>query len=394
MGVSSVSQGIEIADEENDEQPVDKIDKIFRQLKQLKNSSIDPHFQGHRELEEEVLKEVYDKDVQQMLEKPDYKSCLKEIFIGSGDFDFELVNAYPLPIIILISACDDVSEEFEKFLLSKEDLTSRDIYLILNYLCQKEFTRHKILNLLKQNPQMKEVMEIFEQAGLPPKLLDYYGLTAEQISKIAEPNVIEQIRLRVLCEQKEEHSVALNHLLNEIHAICGILDEEAKGKKKYEANQVAAFLRKQRVPHRTHAQIRNLFDRRNKSTVSHADPIAWAVTKDEYMNYRSNVGDCLKHLEPIIEEFQHPAWAEAKQRYKKKLESIPYVQKGYIKIDGNNAKVVVVLSKESTEIIEQLAEIDREINLKFRPLYFFVEYEPSEDYFELDGFECFYKTCP
>ena len=95
----------------------------------------------------------------------------------------------------------------------------------------------------------------------------------------------------------------------------------------------------------------------------------------------------------MIEEFQSPAWEEAKQRYKKKLKAIPCVQKGYIKIDDNNAKIVIVLAEESVGIIEQLAEIDREINLKFRPLYFFVEYEQSEDYLELDGFECFYKTC-
>ena len=65
------------------------------------------------------------------------------------------------------------------------------------------------------------------------------------------------------------------------------------------------------------------------------------------------MGDCLRHLEQIIEEFQPPAWKEVKQRYRKKLEAIPRVQKGYIKIDGNNAKVVIVLAEESVGIIEQ-----------------------------------------
>ena len=293
--LKKVSLGIEIADEENDEQPADKIEKIFRQLKKLKNSSIDPHFQGHRELEEEVLKEVYDKSVQQMLKKCDYKSRLREIFMASDGFDFELVNAYPLPIIILILACDEVPKEFEKFLLSKEDLTSRDIYLILSYLCQIEFAQHEFLDLLKQNPQMKEVMEIFEDR-LSPMLIGYYGLRAEQVSKIVEPNVTEQIRLRALCELKGEYSVALNHLLNEIHAICYILDEAANDPEKYKADGVNTFLSNQNTPHETHAKIHNLFDRRNKSPVSHADPIAWAVTKDEYMDYRHNVGNCLQHL--------------------------------------------------------------------------------------------------
>lgn len=95
-------------------------------------------------------------------------------------------------------------------------------------------------------------------------------------------------------------------------------------------------------------------------------------------------------LKRIIEEVEPPAWQELKQLYRDKLEDLLYVKKGYIKIDGNNADVVIVLSEESVEIIEHLAGIDLEINLQFRPLYFFVEYESSEDYLELDDFERFY----
>ena len=95
-------------------------------------------------------------------------------------------------------------------------------------------------------------------------------------------------------------------------------------------------------------------------------------------------------LKRIIEEVEPPAWQELKQLYREKLEEIPYVQEGYIKIDGNNADVVIVLAEESVEIIKQLAQIDLEINLKFRPLYFYVEYKRSTNYSELDDFERFY----
>ena len=59
----------------------------------------------------------------------------------------------------------------------------------------------KLLKRLKQNPQMKKIMEFFEDSSLS-KLKGYYGLRAEQISKIAEPNVTEQIRLRVCASKK------------------------------------------------------------------------------------------------------------------------------------------------------------------------------------------------
>ena len=97
-------------------------------------------------------------------------------------------------------------------------------------------------------------------------------------------------------------------------------------------------------------------------------------------------------LKRIIEEVEPPAWQELKQFYKEKLAEIPYVEEGYIKINGKDADVILVLSEYSVDRIKRLAKIDLEINLKFRPFYFFVEYKLSEDYLELDDFEHFYAT--
>lgn len=292
-----VSKEFEIADEENKQSPHDKIDNIIGQLKKLKHSDIDPYFERHGEVDEEMLKEVYDDSVKEMLKMRKTKTRLKNIFLGSAGFDFELVNADPTPIIILMLACDTVPEEFENFLLSKAHLTSRDINLTLTYLCQKEFSQPNLLRLLKQNPQMQEVMEIYVKAKLPSISLGYFELTKKQtLESITQPYVIEQIRLRILCEQKGEYSVALNHLFNEIHAICRDLDKTSKGAKKYEAPEVNDYLKSQCVRNETRVKIWNLSDRRNKNPVSHADPIAWPVSKEDYLDYRYHVGECLKCL--------------------------------------------------------------------------------------------------
>ena len=95
-------------------------------------------------------------------------------------------------------------------------------------------------------------------------------------------------------------------------------------------------------------------------------------------------------LKQIIEEIQPPAWEDFKQLYQEKLKELPYVQKGYINIDGQNADVVIILSEESVEKIEQLATIDLALYHRFSSLCFHVEYESSTDYLELDDFECFY----
>ena len=115
-----------------------------------------------------------------------------------------------------------------------------------------------------------------------------------------------------------------------------------------------------------------------------------------YEELRESAAKSQEHtfLKQIIEEIEPPAWQELKQLYKERLGKIPYVKKGYIKINGKDADVIIAISEYSVDRIKQLAKIDLEINLKFRPLYFHVEYKRSEKDLELNGFECFYKTCP
>ena len=96
-------------------------------------------------------------------------------------------------------------------------------------------------------------------------------------------------------------------------------------------------------------------------------------------------------LRQIIVEIQPAAWDEVKELYRDRLKGFSYVQKVYINISmPDYAAVIIILSEESVDRIEQLAEIDLEINLKFRPLYFFVEYESSEDNLDLKNFVRFY----
>lgn len=96
-------------------------------------------------------------------------------------------------------------------------------------------------------------------------------------------------------------------------------------------------------------------------------------------------------LRQIVVEVHPTAWDDVKELYRDRLKAFQYVHKGYINISAPDyADVIIVLSEESADRIEQLAEIDLEINLKSRPLYFFVEYESSEDNLDLKNFVRFY----
>jgi hypothetical protein len=114
------------------------------------------------------------------------------------------------------------------------------------------------------------------------------------------------------------------------------------------------------------------------------------VARYEELRERAAKSQEYKFLKQIIQEVEPPAWQELKQLYRERLEEIPYVKKGYIKINGKDADVIIVISEYSVDRIEQLAGIDLEINLKFRPLYFHVEYKRSEKDLELEDFDRFY----
>ena len=92
-------------------------------------------------------------------------------------------------------------------------------------------------------------------------------------------------------------------------------------------------------------------------------------------------------LKQIIVDTQPKAWEGLKQLYAEELKAFSYVDKGYIHISAPDyADVILILSEESADRITRLAGIDLEINQKFLPLNFTVEYKSSEEYVDLSDF--------
>lgn len=283
-------------DDLDDETPFNKIRNIFDELRKLKKSSIEPETFTH-ELQDEILKEVFDKRVGQLLSKDTNKQTIERIFDG---FDFNRVKEYPLPMLIIILKENKTTDRFKKFLLEKKSLTTRDVDLMLQYLCQIDFKDSGLLiKKLKQYAPMRDIMRVFIQKNIAIEEPGYYSLTRSQALSLTDmPYVIDQIRHRVFNERTNTYSVALSHLLNEIHAICYELDT-VPNHKDYKASAVVAFLDKKKVPPLLCSDVRNLFDRRNTNQISHPGSdqnIVWSVSKDEYFGYHEKVGNCLSHL--------------------------------------------------------------------------------------------------
>lgn len=291
--LKKVSPEYHFNDDDSEETPQNKIVNIFDELQKLKDSSIDISLGYDGSLQEEILKEVYDDCVNQLLGTEDSKHLIEKMFI---DFNFDLVKAMPREIIIIISHSQIVANNFVEFLSRKTNLTTRDVYLIIKFLCQTNFRDKNLLKKLEDNDSFRHIVSVYGEAKIASESPGYYDLSGVKALRISQDShIIEQIRLRVFNERIGYYSVALSHLLNEAHAICLLLDSNKKNK--YEADDAVKYLSAKCVSHETCIDIRNLFDRRNRNTVSHpgsVQNIAWGVTKDEYLKYLDAVGKCLK----------------------------------------------------------------------------------------------------
>lgn len=294
--LKKVSPEYHLNDADNDENPKNKLANIFDELYKLKKSRIDFSNCSDGTIEADILKEIYEKQVSNLIKKKENINKIEEIF---NDFNFNLVNAMPREIIIIVSQHNQVLQGFINFLKSKDKLSVRDAYLILTLLCQHEFKYIDLFEKIKTIESFKPIIDMYEEKSLQSDKPGYFKLSYDKIALLAShTNIIEQIRLRVFNEKIQSYSVALNHLLNEIHAVCMCFDRRNQ-KSKYEADDVVNYLNSKSVDYKIYTNIRHLFDRRNRNTISHPsfeDKIAWAVTEEEYVRYRESVGECLQHI--------------------------------------------------------------------------------------------------
>jgi hypothetical protein len=89
--------------------------------------------------------------------------------------------------------------------------------------------------------------------------------------------------------------------LNEVQSILYLSDSSATDLEitDYRATQAQDFLNTRKVPNLISMKIKNLFDRRNTTPVSHSgnnNIVSWAVGNNEYNEYYESVGECLKHI--------------------------------------------------------------------------------------------------
>ncbi len=295
----------ETEDDENESKsknnPQDKLNDIFEELRQLKGLKSDIYlYQKDNPINEEVFKDIYNKNVQNIICKDDNLEELKNIF---SDFNFDLVKIRPKEILILVLKDEQIHNDFVEYFVEKDYLTINDVNLIIEYICQSG-EEHKLFNKLRTDKNVGSIIELIDESKVNIDKPGYYDLEFLKTELIQEKmSIIKQIELRELNEKKKNFSVALNHLVNELHSICYYYEKEKNDDisemKYYDSKNVQDLLTEEGVSNKTTIQINNLFDRRNNNGISHSgtdDIMFTGVNKDEYLKYKNNVKKCINKL--------------------------------------------------------------------------------------------------
>lgn len=287
--------------EENENHPQNKLDIIFEELKKLKElkSDIDL-YKDDSPINEEIFKEIYNKNVQDLIKKEENKEIIQTIF---QNFNFDLVKIKPIEILILILNDKESTKKFIDHFYEKEYLTINDINLIIKFYCKNDQS-HKLLDKLKTKNNIGEIVKLIDNPEIDINKPGYCNLKFSKTKLIQEKiSIIKQIELRKFNEKKENYSVALNHLVNEIHSICYYYENEVSENicqiKNYDANDVCNLLKDEGISNTITIQIENLFDRRNNNGISHSgtdEAMFSGVSKNEYNEYKGYVEKCIEQL--------------------------------------------------------------------------------------------------
>jgi hypothetical protein len=280
------------------ETPQEITSKLFDELRKIKKEGI-PLILNNSDIDQFLLHKVFDKSVSDLLNKDDNREILENIFI---DFNYELLNISPLPLMVLAMKNNSVREKIVDYLANKNTTTSNDVLLIIMALKQYDFRQSDLLQKLENDEHLNEIFTLYKSNKTGYIRPGYFNLSFKSTYNLLNDNpaVVKQMELRVINEKRNDYSVSLNHLVNELQSICYLLDINTKQGSSYNAQSVADFIKLHINDHLLLIKIRNMFDRRNNNLISHSgdkEIQGTAVSEAEYFEYNYAVKLCLLQLE-------------------------------------------------------------------------------------------------
>lgn len=272
--------------------PVELFQNILRAIKGLSKRRSSQAAMSFLEHETEVLNHIYKKGVAELLNHKIYLSALEEAFL---DFDFALVKSAPLSLTILIRKVEAVWSQFRQYLLEKQHYSSHDIIIAIHFLGQVDFEDSEILKKICQNPFGRVLVEDFQLTAIPSQDPGYFNISDIYTLILQDKHdIIRQIERRVLAEKRRDFSVAMNHLVNELEAVCFAFDpNKPSSVKKYNQDNVRSFVQSCGALTSDLNMLSTIYSGRHSNSVSHPgslqEPIQ-TVSETDYSRHKAVIG--------------------------------------------------------------------------------------------------------
>lgn len=278
--------------------PVELFQSICEAVKELGKKRSSLAAISFLERETDVLNHIYKKGVSELLNQQANLSILEGAF---STFDFALVKSAPLSLTILMSRVKAVWQRFRQYLLEKQHYSSHDIIIAITYLGQIDFDDAEILQKICQNRFGKVLVEDFQLSEIPSEQPGYFDVSDMHLLLIRdEHDITRQIERRVLAERRRDFSVAMNHLINELEALCFAFDPDRQESiKNYNQESVQRFIEGHGALRSDLSMIPAIYKGRHSNSVSHPgsylEPIQ-TVLENDYLRYKGVIGRFIKKI--------------------------------------------------------------------------------------------------
>lgn len=269
------------------------LEKIFVVLKNIGESlPIDKEYEKSKKEYSEILKQIYSPMVRKLLKKEENQ---KRLINNFSTIDVQMMRDNIPELVTIACLIDALKEILKEKIIKLINKGYDNKELIIEFLAKTNMeNQHDFVNILN-DVELKEIIN-FE---LTSNQNIYYPISPEFMIKIENNNkIINQIINRRINEKMGNWNIAINHLVNEFHAICFHIYINFEHKqikyKDFNLEKIKELLILNKVNNELAIEIINLFDRRNNNGLSHLNGIN--VEALEYEKYKKAINQCLKKL--------------------------------------------------------------------------------------------------
>lgn len=244
-----------------------------------------------------ALRMIYDNNVQNLFKKDGNRD---ELFKILKRIDFDSIYPQRGPILVLINMFESIKSDFEYYFIRKENWTLEDSWVCLEYIIRNEKYEGLLFSKMLKETKFDKVIDAPETNTFRPEKSGYSGVNTSKLTQIhLKGKYINQIKYRKINESYNRKGVSLNHLLNEVHSLCFIHDDDVNRIDRYTVNDVTKFLYSTGLRNDLVLMVKTLFDIRNMNPISHPGSTnvpTEVVSEDDYKRYRSGVEACIEYI--------------------------------------------------------------------------------------------------